>query len=123
MNLDQAAEKLADALAELTWAKEAAEPRDPENRRLILHDLNHLLAAAGPGAEVRPSLLSRPTQLQSHLRSALEVPAQVLARELPGRLGQWLKEEPKREHPDRGAWAAQGRWLLDQARLSPSPMA
>jgi hypothetical protein len=120
INLDLAQEKLGDALTEQTLAREAQEPGDRELRRFLLNDLNGLLSSAGPGAEVQPSLLARPTQLRSHLRASLEIPAQVLARELPTRLSQWLAEEPQPQHPDRPQWVEQGRWLLDQARLNPS---
>src|SRR5262249_20019229 len=44
-------------------------------------------------------------------------PAQVLAKELPNRLKNWLKE-PVPPKGDRGAWAAKGRLLLQQARIS-----
>ena len=126
---EQAQEKLGDALAEHVWAREQAEPRDKENRRYLLNDLNGLLSAAGPGAELQPSLLNDPRRLQSHLRASLEIPAQVLARELPNRLKAWLAEEPKPVHPEHGPaesvaaralWAEKGRWLLDQARTNQS---
>jgi len=119
-NLDQAQEKLADALSEHVLAREAQEPNDPELRRYLLHDVNDLLAAAGPGAEIQPRLLSHPTQLRDHLRASLEIPAQVLAKELPGKLDKWLAAEPNPDHPERPQWAEQGRWLLDQARLNQS---
>lgn len=120
---DQAQDKLAEALAEHVQARlsEQDQPLDRESLRYLLSDLNGLLGSFGPGAEIQARHLRQaPTLLLPHLRSALETPAQVLARELPNRLSQWLKAEPKEQSPERPQWAERGRWLLDQARLSPS---
>ena len=121
--LELAQEKLADALAEHIQHRQAQEQPDQESRKLLLHDLNGLLQSAGPGAELQPHLLKSPTRLRNHLRASLEIPAQVLARELPQRLNQWLAAEPKADSPERPPWVEQGRWLLDQARLNPSNLA
>lgn len=127
--LAQAQEKLADALAEHVQARLAADPLDREQQRYLLNDLNGLLQSAGPGAELQPRHLAHPTLLRPHLRASLEIPAQVLAKELPNRLRAWLDSEPKPDRPGHGQaesaearaqWAEQGRWLLDQARLNPS---
>ena len=111
-----AAEKLGEALAEVFLAKEAQEPNDREHRKYLLHDLNGLLAAAGPGAEVvDPSLLSDPPRFRRHLQASLLIPAQVLARELPNRLARWLAQEPE---PGREwhQWAVDGLWLVEQSQ-------
>ena len=120
-NLELAQEKLAHALTEHVQAPLAEQDQpDPESQRYLLRDLNGLLATAGPGAELQPKHLKSPTRLLPHLRASLEIPTQVLARELPGRLSKWLKAEPKAGSPERPAWVEQGRWLLDQARTNPS---
>ncbi len=116
----RAAPKLGQALAEHTLGREAQEPGDPEHRKYILKDVNNLLLAAGPGAELRPSQLSHPSQVQNQLKASMESPAQVLAKELPNRLGQWLDQEPPPDHPNRPQWAEQGRNLLNQVRGSSS---
>lgn len=121
--LEVAQDKLADALTEHIQARLQADPLDREQARYLLSDLNGLLGAAGPGASLQLRQLRDQTLLRPHLRSALEIPAQVLARELPGRLSQWLKAEPNPASPERPQWAEHGRWLLDQARLSPSNLA
>ena len=117
---DLACDRFATALTESILADHEKDDLDSESIRYMLHDLNDLLRAlhAGPGAEVQPRFLRDPAKLEAHLRSALELSAQLLAKELPNRLKAWLAEEPKPSHPDRPAWAAHGRWLLDQARLS-----
>ena len=123
---DQAQEKLAQALAEHVQARlsEQDQPLDRESLRYLLHDLNGLLGSFGPGAEIGPRHLRQAqTLLLPHLRSALEIPAQLLARELPNRLAAWLKAEPKPDSPERPQWAEQGRWLLDQARTNQSNLA
>ena len=129
-NLAQLAQpKLADALAEHIMNRQADSPQDSESRKYLLHDLNGLLSTAGPGAELSPKHLANPTLLRAHLQSSLEIPAQVLAKELPNRLGTWLKQEPPANPANpvaqsaRAAWAEGGRTLLDQARLNPSSMA
>jgi hypothetical protein len=122
--LDQVQDKLAEALAEHVQARlPQDQPPDREDLRYLLHDLNSLLGAAGPGATLQPRHLRQAqTLLLPHLRSALEIPAQVLAKELPNRLRTWLKEEPSPDHPERQQWAEQGRWLLDQARTTQSSL-
>lgn len=114
--VDQAQEQLGEALAELVLAQEAENPGDRESRRYLLHDTNALLGriGAGTGAEILSPLLSQPDRLRSHLRASLETPARALAKELPSRLRQWLREAPPQAHPERPAWAEQGRWLLEQ---------
>jgi hypothetical protein len=118
--VEQAAEKLGQALAEATAAQVAEDPGDREHQRYLLRDLNSLLGSAGPGAEVQSYLLNRPEELRQHLQACLEIPARVLARELPKRLAGWLKEEPAAEAESRAEWVAKGRWLLEQARLDQS---
>jgi len=120
---DQAAPVLGEALAEHMSAREAQDPNDPEHRKYLMRDLNGLLRSACPaGSEIQSSMLGNPTQLRSHLRNSMDLPAQTLAKALPNRLTTWLKAEPKPGHPDRPAWVEQGRFLLDQARLTPSDM-
>jgi hypothetical protein len=107
-----------------TTSRQADEPGDEEHRRYILVDINDLLmSAAQPGSEIESSMLGHPDRLQSHLEASLELPAQTLAKALPKRLTEWLKAEPPPKHPERSSWAQEGRWLLDQARLSQSGMA
>lgn len=117
---EQAQDRLGEALAELVLAQEAENPGDRESRRYLLHDMNSLLqrVGAGPGSELQSPMLARPNDLSPHLRASLEIPAQALAKELPNRLRQWLKEEPKPNSPDRPGWAEHGRWLLEQVSHS-----
>lgn len=116
---EQAQDRLAEALAEHVRARleEQDQPLDRESLRYLLNDLNSLLATAGPGAYLQPRhLRQHQTLLLPHLRGCLEIPAQVLARELPQRLRQWVKAEPRAGSPERPQWAERGRWLLEQAR-------
>ncbi len=113
--------RLAAALAEHILNRLGGEANDSEMQRYVLHDINALLLTAGPGSEVEHRHLISPDQLRSHLRASLEIPAQVLGKELPERLTAWLKAEPSPNHPDRRAWAETGRMLLDLARLNPKP--
>jgi hypothetical protein len=116
---EQAQPKLGEALAALALAQEAENPRDPESRRYLLHDLNDLLVrAVGPGAEVFSNQLNDPDQLTRHLRASLEIPAMELARALPNRLTTWMREEPQANSPNRLEWAEKGRWLLEQVTKS-----
>jgi hypothetical protein len=109
---EQAADSLAEALA-LGIQRQLAEGagEDAEGRRYLLHDLNHLLdrLGVGPGGELTPQLLRRPSHLLPHLRASLEIPVQALVKALPHRLDSFLKSD--RKDP---SWPDQARWLLEQ---------
>jgi len=121
---EAAAPVLGEALAEHVLAREAEEPGDREHRKYIMSDLDDLLQSACPqGVSVQSSMLSHPTELRSHLMGSMDLPAQTLAKALPNRLQKWLDQRPPPNHPARPQWAEEGRFLLDQARMSPSHMA
>lgn len=121
---EAAAPELGEALADHVLAREEAEPGDREHRRYLLNDLNDLLGSAcGAGSELHSSMLNDPTQLRGHLMASMDLPAQTLAKALPNRLQKWLDQRPPPNHPARPQWAEEGRFLLDQARMSPSHMA
>jgi hypothetical protein len=114
---DRVEEALGTALAEHIL-NQLPNPQDKEARRYVLKDINGLLLTAGPGAEVEPMHLQRPTLLQSHLEASMQIPAQTPIRHLPNRLEEWMKSRPSPNSPERAAWAEKGRWLLDQSRLN-----
>jgi hypothetical protein len=117
LNQDVLEDKLATALQEHILNR-LPDPNDKEARRYVLRDVNSLLLTAGPGAEVEPEYLKRPIVLLSHLRASMQIPAQVLAKELPNRTAKWMAQEPDKKSPERPQWAEAGRMLLDQARLN-----
>jgi hypothetical protein len=116
-----AQDRLALALTEAVLEEDREAEGDAECRRYLLHDLNALLCACGvmPANMVLSSHLDKPLVLEGHLRECLAFPAQVLAKELPNRLQKWLRK-PVPPKGDRGAWAAEGRFLVEQARTSDS---
>ena len=117
--VDVAGPKLGEALAEHISSREAEAPGDVENRGYILRDINDLLYATCPaGTNLQSHQLDDPEQLHGYLEASLELPAQILAKDLPNRLTKWLKAEPPPKHADRQRWVEEGVNLLDQARLS-----
>lgn len=118
LNQEQLEEKLGQALAEHVQQRLQNEAADAEMQKYLMKDINSLLLTAGPGAEISRKHLLSPTLLQSHLKASMQLPAQVLARELPKRAAAWLAAEPNHRSPERPQWADEGRWLLDQARLN-----
>lgn len=116
--LEQAQEKLGDALALDVLREEAENPGDKEGRRYLLHDLNSLLADCRTMETFQPHQLNNPELFRMQLRECLETPAQVLVQEHPNRLRKWLAEEPPEKSPERQTWAASGRSLLNAARLN-----
>ena len=117
---DQLEDKLGTALAEHIMARLGDEVDDPEMQRYVLHDINSLMLTAGPGTEIDRRHLKSVSLLESHLIASMQIPAQVLMKELPNRTAAWLAAEPERQSPERPQWAEEGRHLLDQARLNPS---
>ena len=111
----QAAPVLGEALADLLLAEDAEGEQDPEVRRFLIREYNHLLShVAGDGALLMRHQLNDPDQLRAFLRNSMEVPAQTLAKALPRYLKKWLKAEPSEQSEDRLGWASEGRLLLEQ---------
>src|SRR5262245_19335511 len=118
---ERLADLLGEALAEEAQEQYLKDPESREARRLLLWDLNNLLSklGAGAGSDVQSHFLGNPARLHSHLTSSLEKPVQVLVRAIPNRLNQWVNQRPPVDSPERPAWRAQGRFLLEQGRLYP----
>ena len=106
---------VAVAVVETYLDQDREADQDPDCRQHLLRDLNQNLRAWGVSYLARPKDLDRLVNLEAILKDCPAV--ELLVRNLPNRVSQWAKAEPKGNDLEHVAWSEKAVFLLSRYRV------